>query len=270
MKDVSFEKAPLVELIAELRWNPPGVVAAGAGPAGVAQFAVALGRDVEEFFQHFGNEVNKAGFTTAEKIVPAGFPAFLHQPVWRFRKPDDNSTLLQVGPGLLSANALRPYRRWKNFRPTVEVGVNAMLKTRPLAERELHFSSASVRYINAFSGELLAGQAPAAFIKDVLGVNIALPLAVERLIDQQKTVNSNASLLIPIANMSKVMSLTIGDGAVGGETGAVLDVTVAETAKIESKSVDVMRALDTSRNVIHECFIELTAAIRHRMMPKED
>ena len=67
MDDISFERAPLLELVAELRWDPPQVQHRRSR-ARVAQLALALGREVEEFFQHFGNQIaNKAGIDSRGK-----------------------------------------------------------------------------------------------------------------------------------------------------------------------------------------------------------
>ena len=175
---------------------------------------------------------------------------------------------IKTGAGLLSANALRPYKRWKEFRPNIEIGVNAMLKTRPPAEKELSFSSASVRYINAFSGDLQEGTFPAVFIKDVLGLSVKLPQAIEELVDANRVVNSNSSLLIPIANTSKVMSLTVGDGVIGTETAAIFDVTVNETEAVKPDIAEVMQVLDLSRAVIYDCFMQVTEPIRHLLRPQ--
>jgi uncharacterized protein (TIGR04255 family) len=261
MDDISFEKAPVIELIAELRWNPPG-----GAPAAAGHVMVALGTDADEFFLRFSNEVAKHGFTQAEKLVPAGFPPLWSQITWRFRKPGEN-TLLQIGPGVFSANALQPYRRWKDFRPTVELGVNAMLTARTEAIRDTPFSGVSLRYINAFTDDLLMGASPTAFISDVLGLKLTLPPAIKEIIDPDGQVSSSANLLIPIANASKVMSLAIGDGNVSGEAAAIFDVTVAERASVAGATVDAMKALDASRNIIHGCFLAITEPVQKLMQP---
>lgn len=263
MDDVSFENAPVVELIAELRWMPPGLAPMAAG-----QVTIAMGRETEEFFLRFGAEVAKHGYTQAEKLVPAGFPAILHQVSWRFRKPGDQTTLLQVGPGLFSANALQPYRRWKDFRPTVELGVAALLTTRVEAEKAVAFSGTSLRYMNAFTGPLLSGKVPHAFIADVLGFKLALPKSVGDLIDPKRQVSTSANLLLPIANTSKVMSLAIGDGLLNTEAAAMFDITVAEQNPVPATTAEVMTALSASRDIIHDCFLKLTEPLKQLMKPK--
>ncbi len=262
MNEISFEKAPIIELIAELRWTPPGTAAPAPG-----QVTIVIGPAADEFFLRFGTAVAKEGFTQAEKLVPHTTPVFLHQVIWRFRRPGDNSTLLQVGPGLFTANALQPYRRWKDFRPTVELGVKALLESRDPAEKNQDFIGVSLRYINAFTGDLLAGKAPNVFIEEVLGFKQTLPESIKKITDTKGLVSSNANLLIPIANTSKVMSVAVGDGTVNAAAAAMFDVTVSERNPTASTEADVMQAFDKSRDIIHECFLTITEPVKNVMKP---
>jgi uncharacterized protein (TIGR04255 family) len=259
MDDVSFERAPVVELIAEAKWTPPG--ASG-------QVALATGSAVDEFFQKFGVEAHNAGFTQAEKTVPSGFPPMLHHVTWRYRKTSDaEKTLLQVGPGIFSANALQPYKRWKEFRPTVEQGFGALLATRIENERELPFSGLSLRYMNAFSDELLKEMSPAAFISEILGLKITLPEAVSALIDEGAEIGTNANFNIPIRGRTKQLSLRIGDGRVNNEPAAIFDITVSETDPTPSDLTEIMNRLQESRNIIHQCFVKLSEPLYDVMNP---
>ena len=155
--NISFEKAPLVEIIAELRWLPLGLAAAQQG-----QMLLTLGgSDPDSFHFAFGRRQEVAAFANTEKLVPPGFPTPWHHIVWRFRNPEIEGALLQIGPGIFTANALQPYRRWSEFRGTVEQGVAALLASRPAAEKRQPFTGLTLRYVNAFSAELMSGSSPA-------------------------------------------------------------------------------------------------------------
>jgi uncharacterized protein (TIGR04255 family) len=264
MNDISFEKAPVVELIAELRWSPPGTINTGGG-----LLSVTFGAGGEEFFQHFGNQVAKHGFTKAERVTPAGFPVLWHQVVWRFRNPDDPSALLQVGLGLFSANALQPYKRWSVFRPTVELGIQALLATRPTQELHQPLSAVSLRYINAFTGDLLKEHLPSSFIRDVLGFKLTLPDNFARITDPKRSPSASMNISIPIQNTSKIMSISVGDGQLNAEPAALFNIGVAETNEIPSTPIEIMAALDASRNIIHDNFIEVTTPLINVMKPIE-
>jgi uncharacterized protein (TIGR04255 family) len=189
----------------------------------------------------------------------------VHQIVWRFRNPSDSSKLFQIGPGLFSANALQPYHRWREFEPTVGLGVNALLASRSADEAKQSFSSVSLRYINAFSGELLGGRPPAAFINQVLGFGQILPAPISSLVDSAKNMSASTNLIIPIANTAKRMKLVVGDGVAKGEPAAVFDVTVTE----QNVAIgDAMKSFITSRDIIRQCFLDLTMSIHDVMQPE--
>src|SRR5262245_8686023 len=262
MQNISFKKAPVIELVAELRWAPSGDGAMAAG-----NVTLSLGTHAEEFFQRFANLVANAGFTQGERLVPSGVPLLVHHVAWRFRNPVDANKLLQVGPGIFSANALQPYRRWRDFEPTIELGVKALLESRSPNETDQAFSSASLRYINAFSGHLLGGKQPAAFINDVLGFKQTLPTPISSLIGSNKSEwSATANLLGPIAGTTKTMKLVIGDGKVKAEPAAIFDITVTEQTPVATGGV--MTAFRTSRDIIHKCFLDLTKPLHEAMQPE--
>lgn len=264
MNNISFENAPVIELLAELRWLPPTVVMS----EGNAPVPMIVGREVEEFFMMFSNEIAKSGFNQAERVVPPGFPLLLHQVMWRFKSPKQPGVLLQVGPGLFSANALQPYKRWKDFKPTVELGIAALLATRPIAEKDLTFSAVTLRYMNAFTGELLGANTPTGFIRDVLGFKVALPTIFTDLTGGKGQSSETANVLLPVANTTKVMSVAVGDGMVNSAPAAIYDISVSETRPVAGDLKAVLDGLTASRDLIHQCFLVLTESIRDKMKPE--
>jgi uncharacterized protein (TIGR04255 family) len=262
MQNISFKKAPVIELVAELRWAPSGDSALPAG-----NLTLALGSQAEEFFQRFGNVVAKADFAQAEKLIPSGIPPPWHHVAWRYRNPSDANKLLQVGAGIFSANALKPYRRWRDFEPTIELGVKALLESRAPNEADQPFARASLRYINVFSGDLLGGKQPAAFIVEVLGFKQTLPTPISSLIGSNNGEwSTTVNLLGPIEGTTKTMKLVVGDGKIGPEPGAIFDITVTEREPVATG--DVMKAFRTSRDIIHECFLDLTKPLHEAMEPE--
>jgi hypothetical protein len=93
---VSFAKAPLLEIIAELRWaptlalTPPNENQVLASPT----FLLGDSKD-EEFFMRLGGELYQAGFQLSERLVIPGFPTIPHQAIYRYRsdKPQLKSVL---------------------------------------------------------------------------------------------------------------------------------------------------------------------------------
>ncbi len=196
--------------------------------------------------------------------------------MWRFRNPDIQGALLQIGPGIFTANALQPYRRWSEFRGTVEQGVAALLASRPTAERGQPFTGLTLRYVNAFRAELMGGSTPAEFMRDVLGFQVSPPEALQGLAGKNGPLNQSLNLLIPVANTSKKLAIQVGDGSIrpigASDDVAVvlLDMTVSESAPILPDADGVLASFDAARNIIHETFLKMTAKIRERMKPVEE
>ena len=270
--DVSFERAPLIEIIAELRWLP-----VGAPPLLPGQVQLNLGGyDSDGFLMAFGRRPEIARFTNAEKLVPPGFPSVWHQVVWRYRDPTTPAALLQVGPGIFSAHALQPYRRWSEFRPTVSKGVASLLASRSSEEHSQPLTSLSLRYINAFTYEITDGMTPRAFARDVLKFKVDLPSALKKLCALNVAPSIGINLLIPVANTTKTMTVQVGDGNVrfpGAASDApvvMLDMTVSETTPTMPNIEDILTTFDRSRDVIHNAFLQMTASIQAKMGPRKE
>jgi uncharacterized protein (TIGR04255 family) len=268
---VTFAKAPLVELIAELRWVQPQQL----GPNQIGAFGFpgqVFGLNpnkIDEFFMRFGGEIYQHGFNQAERIVPPGFPITLFQPVFRYRRGAEAhaSVLFQVGPGVFSANAIRPYRSWETFSPIVQAGVVALLKTRGESEKALPFTSLSLRYVNAFGPELTGGRDIGLFVREVLGFAVALPEALTKHIEAGKTEKPSLGFSLPLSN-GMSMNITIGEGLINNEASIIMDATVAATKPTAPDQGTLMAAFNGARGVIHEMFLDMTKPIYSLMQPE--
>jgi uncharacterized protein (TIGR04255 family) len=254
----------VVELIAELRWGSPL-------PATQSRNVIVLpGGTHEEFFMRFGSRVGVFGYEQVERIVPPGFPALPFQAIYRFRKkaPEQGTTLYQVGIGVFSANITPPYHSWEQFRPVVEEGVRILLETRNATEKELPFSSASLRYIDAFGKQFTEGRSPAVFIRDVLEFKVQLPAAMCDEVAQSAEVRPSIQLQIPLKS-GQQMSLALGEGSVGGEEAVVMDLTVSSEGSISPNISDTMALFHSAHDVCHRVFVGTTKKLSHIMQPVE-
>src|SRR5258708_31073490 len=178
---ITFARAPLVEIIAELRWVPPQTTIPSQQQPLAFQIPFLGGTKQDEFFMRLGAELHQYEFQVVERLVPPGFLTLLYQPIYRYKKAtEESSVLYQAGAGLFSAHGVPPYRSWDKFVPFVERGIGAMIATRDSAEKDVHFASVSLRYIDAFTKELTQGRKGAAFMAEVLGLSISLPIALKR------------------------------------------------------------------------------------------
>lgn len=260
------KNAPLVELIAELRWDPKpeheGMTQMPSGPT----FIAAQGK-VESFFMKFAMEANVLGHGEPERLVPPGFPVIASQPVVRLRRREDGQpkTLYQVGPGIFSANAVPPYESWSGrFRKVVEQGVAALIKTRPMEEQDSPFTGLTLRYIDAFDERHTEGKSLDAFIRDVFKIEISWPEAITQHLAEGACVVPMVQLQIPMAD-GLVMALSVGQGVIDGRAVILLDSSVATTFPVSPKLDAVMEGFQTAHDAIAATFKPLIKPIEHLM-----
>jgi uncharacterized protein (TIGR04255 family) len=268
--DIEFNKAPLVELIAELRWIPAGAIAVpGQQPVGTPQMFFTNDARVEEFFMRLGGELYQSGFQRSERLVPAGFPIVFGQPVIRYRSDDavKKSVLYQAGSSVFSVHAIPPYRTWKDFVPQLEKGVEALLKARGEDIQQSPFTQATLRYLDFFDGDLLAGRKPESFISDVLGFRTTLPSALEGVAEPKEVRSVFLKFVVPITIGN--LSVSVGDGNTNNRAGIVLDTTVTASVPIEASRGAIMNMFNSAHDVIRHSFLEFTKPIRELMEPKK-
>ena len=239
-----------------------------AGGAALFFTGSEFGR-LENFYSQFGLQASQRDFTVSERLSPAGFPPLTGQPVIRFRPhPNSEQTkLLQIGPGLFTANAVPPYKSWAEFAPVIASGVEALLAARIEEERDSPFTSASLRYLDAFDASLTQGEPIAVFIERVLGLSVVLPPALKKHLAEGAREKPMMQLQIPMAN--GVLTLTVGDGVNQSKPAIIVDTTVTTTVPVAASVQAVMAVLEEAHTIIHDLFFELTAPIAHLMGPQK-
>jgi uncharacterized protein (TIGR04255 family) len=264
---VTFKNAPLVEMIAELRWGE----APQPAQQGVQIVMQGMGPEVDQFFMRLGGEVYQHGFRRAERLVPPGFPIFPFQPVFRYRKDatDDNSVLFQAGQGLFSVNAVPPYRSWTTVSEIVKTGVTALLKARAPNDKDRPFTGVNLRYINAFGPKLTKDRSVGEFIEDVLGFSLALPSGVSKQIKHGCQPKPQIQLSIPLDSGAS-MAFLIGEGKIKNDNVFIMDMTISCEEPVAADVEAVMTAFTNARNVIHSMFVDLTMPIHDLLEPIKD
>lgn len=260
------ENAPLVELIAELRWEvvpePGSSTQIPSGPTLIA----AQGK-AESFFMNFAMEASALDHRLLERLVPPGFPVVSTQPVCRFRRTADgpSRTLYQVGLGIFSANAVPPYESWtEHFRAVVAQGVAALIRTRPEDERANPFTGLTLRYIDAFDERHTQGKAIDAFMREVFKIDISVPAAITQHLGEGERITPMVQLQIPMAE-GFVMGLSVSQGVIDSRPVIILDCSVAATLPIVCNEEAVMDAFQNAHDAISTTFRQLIEPIEHLM-----
>lgn len=261
----SIENAPLLELIAELRWATPAQSVAPHAPKIVQSTS-----DVEQFFMKFGGIVHQLGYSEPTRIVPPQFPMLEGQPVLRFNmnREGETKSLFQLGPGLFSANAVPPYRHWSDFAPVVKSGIEALFQARPAADAFNPIIAINLRYLDAFGPLHMQGKDPTAFIIDTLGINVSLPEALTQHLQAGKPWNSFLQFQIPIEE-GVTMGLAIGQGIANDKPAMLMDTSVSATGTFEPNSEEIMGRLNRAHLLISKSFKSLMQPIAHLMPIKK-
>src|SRR5690606_131837 len=105
---LTFKKPPLLEIIAEVRWQPMQMIDPVAGvPMPVMPHVSA---PYDAMFMKFAAKMGANGYETVERVVPYGAPMMPHAPVVRLRPKlgSAEGTVYQLGPNMFSANVTPP------------------------------------------------------------------------------------------------------------------------------------------------------------------
>jgi uncharacterized protein (TIGR04255 family) len=267
---VTFANAPLVEIIAELRWVPPQQMEIPSQQQPIAfQIPFFGGSKQDEFFMRLGAKLHQQGFQAVERLMPPGFMTLVYQPIYRYKMAAEPSPVIyQAGAGLFSAHGIPPYRSWEEFVPFVKNGVTALLESRDSKEKDIPLATVSLRYIDAFRRELTQGKSGPAFMADVLGIAIELPDILRNFGKSASEPQYALHLTIPISD-DTVLNMNIAEGQVHGSDAIIMDTQVACNRGVPPDITEVMEVLQTAHDVVHAMFVKLTAPIHELMQPSE-
>ena len=147
-------KAPLVEVVFELRWN-------------------LTGKDelakVQYLYGDIYNEL-KSKYPYRESILPADFPIeiIINQPAHRFRAGQNRYPLIQVGPGIITYNTIDSLYEWQDFFNNTSELISTFLKIYPFEKNKT--LSPGILYLDFFPFNFEKDDAHA-FVNENFNVN---------------------------------------------------------------------------------------------------
>lgn len=260
----SFPNAPLLELVVEVRWPSPLIGRQPPTPS--LRPPILVGDAFERFLEQFASAMAKHGFVRTERLVPNGMPVVPYLPVLRLRSDPDSPipVLYQVGLGMFSANAVRPYKSWGHFRQFVVQGIEALIAARDGAEATIPFTPVVMRYIDGFREDYLQNRSPGQFLEEVLGFRIQVPHAVATKLRTEPPWRPVLQLAAKSHNGLDV-EIAAGEGLIEGIPSAIVDTMSSVTEPVPPDVHEVMSALDTNWRLIHEMFLEWSQPVRDLM-----
>lgn len=253
----TFQNAPLVEIVAELRWQIPQLSASDQAGNPI-QLPIVLADDaMTAFFHRVTGSVGKRGFDRLEQLVPPGtsIPVLLPHMMYRYRRTDEVPVLAQIGPGMFSVNALPPYKTWDEFRPLLEGGIESLCEA--LTDKpEL---TASLRYIDAFKQDLTAGRDAKAFATEILGFRLDLPATLLTRLTTGAQARMSFQMVLPTPGMS--MTITVSDGYLGADPVVLMNTDVRIEDALSTDKQAILLALDKAHDLTHGTFVDMTQSI---------
>lgn len=251
----NFPNAPLVELMAEVRWHAESPVVEDAVDV-IEDMSFDATSDV--LFQAFGHMMAAEGYLRSERLTPPGYPAPAGMAVYRFSSlgDDGEGVVFQIGSGVMSVNAIPPYRTWEHFQPKASLGLNVLLASWAEMNRPERFNKVSLRYIDSFTDEYLQGASRTRFLSDVLGFRLSIPEAFATHLD-----GTDENLFLQFSsglNNGGRIAVRAGHATVGNEDAVVMDTTVSYSDGAPLEADAVLALLDSGHEVIHDTFVQLT------------
>ncbi|WP_395120549.1 TIGR04255 family protein [Rhodanobacter sp. FW102-FHT14D06] len=257
----TFRNAPLVEIVAELRWQVPQLAAADQAGNPIQLPIVLADNAMAALFHRTTTAVGNHGFDRLEQLVPPGssMPVLLPQMMYRYRRTDEVPVLAQIGPGMFSVNALPPYKSWKEFHPHLEGGVEGLLEA--LTDKpELNVN---LRYIDAFKHALTSGRDAKAFATEVLGFCLELPPTLQARLTEGVQARMSFQVGLPVPGMA--MTITVSDGRLGTDSVVLMNTDVRIENALPSDKQAILSALDKAHDLIHGTFVDMTQSIQDKL-----
>ena len=138
-----YKNPPLVEVIAEVHWA-----------LNKLQIAPEAKIDVfyERFVTEFQNKLSMRQFTHSQELIPPTIPIEIlpHQPRKRIRQAENEWPIVQVGPGIITANTIPPYEGWDKFKSFLYSVIGELYESYPAASQNLRIEKLHLRYIDGF------------------------------------------------------------------------------------------------------------------------
>lgn len=258
----SFPNSPLIELAVEVQWHFPEDE--GAGSHQTTEPVLGPSAAASDFYDRVAARLAVAGFTQSERLVPRGSVEPMHTAVLSFTKPGTQAgrVIYQIGNGMFGVNAVQPYESWEAFRPSVVQGLEMLFETLDEFRQPQRASLIELRYIDAFQESFLAGTSRHEFLSETLGFKLAVPTAIDKLIDPNGEPKMFLQFFVPMMDGGELIIRT-GEATVRNAEAVVLDLTVSHSVARDWDRQVILRTLDSARDVIHSTFVEMTKPVAH-------
>lgn len=268
--DFLYEKAPLIEVIAEVRWKLTPL-ASMPGSAFDPHYGV--------FADEFSATAKAKDFSFVEPLVPPGMPPEMlpNAPHLRFRKGAGTWPLYQIGPGLFTANAIRGYKGWQEFRRILSEGLVCLGASYPLPDKYLQLRMVELRYVNGFTS-VHGFTTFEDFISDHLGCSLAGPRdVVKKYAADPASVAGTSEVRFRIKEPPGLAIIKLGLGGVKATIGrsdegpaVIVELILRDDRESSMDRARLTQWFDDAHHAIRDWFQTMTSkTLKERMGPKQ-
>lgn len=259
-EDFLYENAPLVEVIAELRWN-------------IQRLSSLPNAALDPHFPAFDAEMSARllndGFGTTESLVPPNVPIELvaNRVVKRFRPAENQWPVFQIGPGIFTVNIVPPYGGWARFRPVLQKGLEYLFACYPLADKSLHFRQFDLKYIDAFT-ERLGFREMRSFLREHINIEITLPQEIWDEASDTAPALIQGEVSLPLKALADSRGIIrLGSGQANNQDAAVLELAVRRAGALKEREA-IMDWMDESHDILRSWFQRLMSEkMKEKMGP---
>ncbi len=277
----TFKNAPVVEVVAELRWKPISFTKNSSKDKtqklnNLIPTTITADK-TEDFFSYFTEEIAKEGFRQSERLIPerisiSNMP-FQFQPiVFRFRKSQTEPFLFQLGDGIFSAHAIQPYKSWEYFKPIIQSGISALINSRKKIEKTniQSFTAANLLYLDIFKSNILGTQDADEFISNILKIQMEYPENLKSnfgsQLNNKPPLIQNIQVVLPLKNdFNMVLDLKKGISGENKDEKIIIMNTFASTNKEINSKIKIVKFFNEAHKIMYNTFIEITKPVHYAM-----
>jgi uncharacterized protein (TIGR04255 family) len=193
---------PLIEAIFELRWRleKTGDPSGGRDPG----FKILLGRFFDNARSAYPTLVDLPATQVPEEMLP-------HVVRHQLRTAENAWPLLQLGPGILTANETAGYS-WESFKPRLSEAIGVLFASYPKDIFDFAPTHVVLRYLNAMRFDF-EKDATLTFLRNNLHTNVTLdPQLANTVQDLSQPRGLNLSLTFPMKEVVGVCGLSFSTG----------------------------------------------------------
>ncbi|MBN2718809.1 MAG: TIGR04255 family protein [Deltaproteobacteria bacterium] len=217
----TLSKAPLIEVIFEVRWGK--ITPQDNGRTLHISFTDTEKADL---LKNLETESSKYGFPFVEianNLSLETLPPYV--PIKRFRPVEGMWPCYQAGVGIFTVNQLNDGYVWENYAATVKNGLNLLDTAHPEGISALAPVALALKYVDGYL--LDAGQSPTDYIRQNLQVNLDLPgtlLNTGKLGDE--VLNPSFGFQLRTQEPVGVADVSVKTGSINGSPGLISTTTV--------------------------------------------